>query len=240
MHKTYFEHLAELKQRILNVFLVFVVLTIASYFYADKIYSLLLLPLNKISKNQEIIYTDLPEVFFSYLAISFRAGLTFTLPFIAYNVYKFIAPGLNEYEKKIARLMLIFSPLLFYAGMFFVFEFVIPSAWRFFVAFQRQDGEINLLFKPKISEYISLSTKFLLAFGVAFQLPIILVLLLLFKVISVKTLIEKRKIAIVVNFFIAAILTPPDVLSQFALAIPLLILYEISILLGKFILKIKD
>ena len=240
MYKTYLEHLDELKRRVLSVFLIFIALTMISYYFADKIYNLLLLPLNEINTNQEVIYTTLPEVFLTYLVISIRTSIALSLPFIAYNIYMFISPGLNSVEKKIARIILFLSPCLFYLGMFFVFEFVIPNAWNFFLAFQKHDNNTNLLFRPKISEYVSLSTEFLLAFGLAFQLPIILMILLLLKIISVQNLIEKRKIAIVVNFFIAAILTPPDVLSQFALAIPLLILYEISILVGKFILKIKD
>ena len=240
MHKTYLEHLDELKRRILSVFLIFIGLTVISYFFVDKIYNLLLLPLTEINTNQEVIYTSLPEVFLTYLAISIRTSIALILPFIAYNIYMFISPGLNSVERKIARIILFLSPCLFYLGMFFVFKFVIPNAWKFFLAFQQDNNNVRLLFKPKISEYVSLSTEFLLAFGLAFQLPIILLILLLLKIISVQNLIKQRKIAIVVNFFIAAILTPPDVLSQFALAIPLLILYEISILLGKFILKIKD
>ena len=240
MYKTYFEHLDELKRRILSVFLIFIGFAVISYFYADKIYHLLLLPLNEVNTTQEVMYTSLTEVFLTYLSISIRTSIALTLPFLAYNIYMFISPGLNLIEKKIAKLILFLSPCLFYLGMFFVFKFVIPNAWKFFLSFQQENNNVNLFFKPKISEYVSLSTEFLLAFGLAFQLPIILIILLLLKIISVQNLIKKRKIAIVVNFFIAAILTPPDVLSQFALAIPLLILYEISILLGKFLLKIKD
>ncbi|WP_238528492.1 twin-arginine translocase subunit TatC [Rickettsia honei] len=131
------------------------------------------------------------------------------------------------------------SPILFWCGSIFVFYFVMPKAWNFFLSFEKRDMIVPIVLEARISEYLNLVIHLIIAFGVAFQLPVVIMILNILKIVKVQTLKQKRCIAVVINFIIAGILTPPDILSQFALAIPLLLLYETSIMICNFIEKLR-
>lgn len=228
------EHFVELKTRILSVFACLLITTLFGYYFSDNIFELLLSPLELLlDKTHRIIYTGLTEAFVTYLRLSIYTGIFLTMPYLALQIYLFLSPGLYPHEKKLVATLLAFSPVLFYAGGFFVFSIVMPQAWKFFLGFENYAGQVPIIFEAKISEYLSLVTQLIIAFGFAFQLPIFMVICNLLGIITTNSLKNKRRLAIVAIFIIAAIFTPPDVLSQFALALPLMLLYEISILLCK-------
>ena len=231
------EHLLELKSRIFRVLLIFILLFIGCYYFSNYIYSLLLEPLVKLSQDhvRKIIYTGLAEAFFTYLKLAAFSSLVIIFPIIAAEIYLFISPGLYKGERKIAAFILFMSPILFWLGGLFVFYYVMPRAWHFFLGFENNNFPMPLVLEAKISEYLNLVIQLIIAFGLAFQLPIVLLILNLTRILTVEDLQKKRRMAVVVNFIIAGILTPPDVISQFALAIPMLLLYEISIIMCKFV-----
>lgn len=227
------EHFIELKNRFLKIVFCFLIFFCISYYFREHIYNFFLQPLAdlSLSDSRKIIYTGLTEAFVSYIKLSFFVSLFATFPFICYQAYGFISPGLHKFEKKIIIILLSVSPLLFYLGVFFVFYFVMPKAWSFFLSYENGNAIVPLVMEARISEYLSLVMQMTFAFGVAFQLPVIMVILCILGIIDVTMLKQKRRISIVIIFIIAAILTPPDVISQIALAIPLLLLYEVSIIL---------
>lgn len=220
------EHIKELKSRFIKLLCFFAVSSVASYYFSEAIYSFLMQPLPK-----KFIYTGLAEAFFTQVKISVFIGFCVTIPYIAFHIYWFIAPGLYENEKKIAFIILSFSPALFILSAVFVFYFVMPAAWGFFLSFENLEGVSPLVLEPRISEYLDLVINLVIAFGVAFQLPIILMILSLLGIVNYDFLTRKRRIAIIIIFIIAGVITPPDVLSQIALAMPMVLLYEISIIL---------
>ncbi len=233
------QHLSELKYRLTIIAISFIVSFLICYYYSEYIFKFILQPLVNIigDEKRKIIYTGLSEAFFTYINLSAFVAFLTSIPIIASQIYLFIKPALYEAERKIAMGVLFFSPILFFIGSCFVFYFVIPKAWEFFLSFEVTNTEIPLLLEARISEYLSLVIKLVLAFGIAFQMPVILVILALFGIISHESLRKKRRIAIVVNFIIAGIITPPDILSQVALAIPMVLLYELSILACKYTVR---
>ena len=181
----------------------------------------------------------MPEAFLAYLQLSLFSALILTTPFISYQIYTFLAPGLYSFEKTIAKILFILVPILFLIACIFVYFLIIPVAWDFFLGF----GFINnmpVVFEARISQYFGLIIKLMVSFGIAFELPVILIVLFLLKIISLQGMIKKRRIAIVINFILAAILTPPDVLTQFMLALPMCLLYEVAILVCKNINQFKN
>lgn len=232
-------HLAELKKRILYSLSFFLVIFLIAYFYAQDLYFFLLNPLVKqwISPDKHMIYTNLAEIFFSYINLAYYFSLFITIPFMLCQLYVFIAPGLYKNEKKLLIPILVLSPILFIFGAIFVYYVIFPLAWNFFLNFEHNAiGNIPIKLEAKVAEYLNLCLKMIIAFGTAFQMPIILVLLAKIGFISASSLRKKRRFAIVLIFIISAILTPPDVLSQIGLAIPMLILYELSIIIcSKFV-----
>jgi sec-independent protein translocase protein TatC len=233
------EHLIELKKRLIIVCVAFITVFILCYNLKEYIFEIFLSPLAEISGQEErrIIYTGLAEAFFSYLKLSLFSSFFLIIPIICHQIYGFISPGLLNSEKRLVILILSFSPILFYIGGFFVLYIVMPKAWEFFVSYENRNLQIPVILEAKISEYLNLVIQFMLAFGVAFQLPVIMVILCIMGVIESSFLVQKRRVSIVIIFIAAAIFTPPDVISQIALAIPLLLLYEISILLCKLVEK---
>lgn len=224
-------HFSELKKRLVVSLICFACASILSYYFSGEIFQFLLQPLVDSSLDtRRIIYTGLTEAFFTYLSLSVFAGFMVSIPVIAFQIYLFISPGLYEAERKTTKILLIASPILFFVGGLFVFYFVIPKAWRFFISFEMTSGAMPIILEAKISEYLSLVIKLILAFGVAFQMPVILIILSLFGLFSAEKLRSKRRIAIVINFIIAGIITPPDILSQISLAIAMILLYEFSIM----------
>lgn len=233
------EHLHELKIRIFIIILAYIVFLAISYCFSREIYNFLLKPLAQVNNenNRRIIYTSLTEGFFSYIKVAVFSATFLVLPVISIQVYLFIKSGLKNYEKIIAICIIASSPVLFWIGGFFVYFYVMPKAWEFFVSFESVNQQLPIVLEAKMNEYIDLVVKLIIAFGIAFQLPIILLIMNLLGFVSVGSLIAKRRIAIVVNFIIAGIITPPDVISQIALAIPMLLLYEIAIILCRFLEK---
>jgi sec-independent protein translocase protein TatC len=233
------DHLIELRRRLMwSMLTLLVTFSICAYF-SSEIFAFLSAPLREILKqypDAKFIYTKLYEAFFAEIKIGFYAGAFLAFPVFAWQIYKFIAPGLYKNERKALLPFLIATPLLFFAGAAMVYLFIMPMAWSFFASFQGP-GSVSATLLPRVEDYLSLSIRLIFAFGLAFQMPVALSLLAKAGIVSAQGLAKARKYAIVIVFAAAAILTPPDVLSQFALATPLLLLYEISIILARMIEK---
>ncbi len=238
------EHLNELKKRLIFcAFFLIVAFCIAFYFSQD-IYQFLLRPLAlafENSPNRRLIYTSPAEGFMTYSKVAFYAALFFSFPLFATQFYLFLAPGLYKKEKKIVLLFLFFVPILFLFGGALAYFFLLPITFKFFLTFENQGfadySQIPIQLETKISEYLNLIIDLIFSFGFAFQLPILLLFLIRIGFLSTDDLRKGRKYCIVIIFIIAAILTPPDVLSQISLAIPMVLLFEIVILIGNKINK---
>ncbi len=234
------EHFVELKSRLAKIVFLFLFFSGVSYYFSDSIYNVALRPLadaGGVGKERAVIYTGLAEAFFTYLKLACFCGFCFTFPFIMTQIYLFMRSGLYENEKKIVGIILFFSPILFLISIFFVYYLVIPNAWRFFLSFESSDTVVPIILEAKINEYLGLVMQLIIAFGLAFQLPIIVLSLNLLNVVKLESLRKGRRFSILINFIIAGIVTPPDVLSQFALAIPMILLYEASLIACKFLEK---
>lgn len=233
-------HMVELRNRLLWAVGFLFVGTLISYQFVQPIYGFLVQPLADAmgeGSSQRLIYTDLTEAFFTYLKVAMFAGGFLTFPFLMMQVWLFVTPGLYPQERKSILPFLIASPLLFILGGVLVYYGVLPMAWKFFLSFQSSADEtvLPVILEAKVGEYLNLVMILIFAFGICFQMPVIMAFLAKAGLITAKTLVSKRRYAIVGIFVVAAILTPPDVISQFALAIPLLALYEISILLVRYL-----
>lgn len=229
-------HLKELKNRLVLCVAFFLLSFALCYYFVENIYEFLLNPLAKQLKygDKKLIYTGLTEVFFSYLKLSFYSALMMSIPFVFIQLYLFISPGLYKNEKSAIKPFVFFTPLLFLLGAAFVYYMVFPFAWNFFLNFQNTNlSGVEFQLEARVSEYLNLCLNLIIAFGMAFQLPIILLFLKKIGVITSEDLIKNRKYAIVFIFIMAAILTPPDAITQIALAIPMMILYELSVFLSK-------
>jgi sec-independent protein translocase protein TatC len=235
-------HLIELRKRLLICALFFGVATGICYIYAEQIYGFLLYPLEMAmhGKERRLIYTGLTEAFMTYMKVAFFAGGLLTLPMVLLQIWRFIAPGLFVHERKAIRPFLIATPLLFLAGLAMAFYGVIPVAWQFFVAFdQRGQGTLPIVMELRISEYLTLTMTLLMIFGMAFELPVLLGLLAKTGVVKGTWLAKNRKYAFLAILIVAAVLSPPDVISQTGLALPLYGLYEVSILVVRWMEKQK-
>jgi len=230
------EHLTELRQRLFWSALAFIVAFFACYGLAQHIYDFLVQPLADIMKevggSQRMIYTALTEAFFTYVKVSAFGAVVITFPVIATQIWLFIAPGLYKNEKRAMLPFMFASPVLFIIGAALVYYMVMPLAWRFLLGFQTTGAEtaLPIQLEAKVGEYLGLVMKLILAFGVSFQLPVALTLMARVGIVDAAGLAAARKYAIVGVFVLAAVVTPPDVISQVGLAVPLLLLYEGSIL----------
>lgn len=243
--QTLTSHLGELRGRLMIVFIVLGVLSAISFTFVEDIYGFLVQPLADAMGDvgtQRLIYTGLTEAFFTYLKVSLFTGLFLCFPILLAQVWMFVAPGLYKNEKSAFLPFLIATPALFFAGAACVYYVVLPAAWPFFLSFQTggADTVLPIQLEARVSEYLDLIMTLIFAFGLCFQLPVLITLLGRAGLIGVDLLVKARKYVVVLAFILAAFLTPPDILSQILLAIPLLLLYEISILLVRYVSKPKS
>ncbi len=228
-------HLEELRRRLIVCFVAIGIGFVISYFFSKQLFAILIKPLlaampdDKEVIHPGLIYTGPAEAFFTYLKTAFLAGLVLAVPVIMYQLWMFIAPGLYDREKRLVVPIVLLSSFFFVGGVLFGYFVVFPYGFRFFLGFASE--HISPLLAMR--EYLSFSTKLLLAFGIAFELPLFLTCLAKLGIVSVQFLRTKRKYAILLIFIFAAILTPPDAISQIMMAVPLMALYEIGILGAK-------
>ena len=248
---TMLEHLAELRTRLIYSFIFFIFIFFLSLInfkigsfhgsISELVYIFLQNPLAQIinERGGRMIFTALHEGFFTQIKVGFYLALFISLPIMLIQIWKYVSPGLYEDEKNIFLPFMIATPFLFLLSFLMVYFIVMPIAWNFFLSFEIPSTSMGLPIEvePRISEYLSLVLRLILAFGLCFQLPILILLLVRIGIIDVLWLTRRRKYCILFSFITAAILTPPDVISQFLLALPLIFLYEISIIISKFIKK---
>ena len=229
------DHLIELRRRLVYAAIAFAVAFVLCYIVADEVYAFLIQPLADLYEGEagrRMIYTGLHEAFFTYLKVAFFGAAFVSFPILASQIWIFTAPGLYKNERRAFLPFLLATPILFVAGAALAYYVIFPLAWSFFISFETVGGvdTLAIQLEPKVNEYLSLVMKLIFAFGLSFQLPVVMTLLARAGLITSQTLSSKRKYAIVITFVAAAFLTPPDIISQIGLGVPILILYEISIL----------
>lgn len=238
------EHLIELRRRLLWCVVAIIVFFFICYAFAQDIYNILVIPYQMaVGKDVPIamIYTAPQEFFFTQLRLALFGALFLAFPVIATQIYMFVAPGLYKHERQAFLPFLIATPILFLLGAALVFFMIMPLAMSFFLSMQQAgSGQVNIQLTARVSEYLSLIMTLIMAFGICFQLPVLLTLLARAGMVSSKWLRDKWKYAVVGIFALAAFLTPPDVISQIGLAVPTLLLYELSILSVKMVERKRE
>ena len=240
---SFVSHLTELRSRLVKSIIYFFIFFILCYLLSENIYSFLVQPYADAVKDdvteRRLIYTALHETFITYLKVAFFSSIFITSPIILTQIWKFIAPGLYKNEKLTLLPYLIFTPILFMLGGMLVYYLIMPLAIKFFLSFETStiNNSLPIQLEAKVNEYLSLIMRLIFAFGLSFQLPVLLSLLARIGFVDSEYLKKRRKYVVVIIFAVAAIITPPDPITQIGLGIPLLILYELSILSVKIIEK---
>ena len=244
------EHLRELRKRLIYSLLSFLLVFITGFYFAKGIFNFLVAPLQNIWLNaggeasgaRGMIFTAMHEQFITEIKVAMFLAFLITMPLLLIQIWMFIAPGLYKNEKRVFVPFMIATPMLFVLGASFVYYLVLPAAWHFFLGFEQASSAeaVAITLEPKVNEYLSLVMRLIFAFGLCFELPVLLLLLVQAGITSAKGLRKKRRYAIVIAFVVAAVLTPPDPLSQLGLAIPIILLYELSILCALLLSKKKD
>ena len=245
-HGSFIGHLTELRSRLIKSFIFLIAIFLLCYLFSAEIYQFLVQPYSDavISKelDRRLIFTALHEAFLTYLKVAFFAAVFISSPVFLTQIWKFVAPGLYKNEKQALLPYLVATPVLFILGGCLVYYLIMPLAIKFFLSFESvaEPGVIAIELEAKINEYLSLIMRLIFAFGISFQLPIVLSLLARVGAINSEYLKKRRKYVVVIISAVAAILTPPDPITQIGLAMPLLLLYELSIITVKFIEKKQD
>jgi sec-independent protein translocase protein TatC len=243
------EHLIELRRRLMWSIGGFFIAFLFCFFFAKQLFNLLVIPFKWATQwagldphKVELIYTAPQEFFFTQVKLAMFGGMVIAFPLIATQIYKFIAPGLYKNERNAFLPFLIASPILFLTGASLVYFFFTPMVMWFFLAMQQTgtDDQVQISLLPKVSEYLSLIMTLIFSFGLVFQLPVVTSLMARVGMLSSEALVEKRKWAIVIAFVVAAVLTPPDPISQIGLAVPTILLYEVSIWSARLIERSKE
>ena len=220
-------HLEELRRRLIVCFIAVAVGFVVSYGFKEQLFEILAHPLKiAMAKGDALIFTNLPEAFFTYLKVAFLTGIGLASPVIIYEFWMFVAPGLYEKEKRLLLPIVFLSTLFFVGGALFGYFIVFPYGFKFFLGFATE----TIRPMPSMKEYLSFAAKLLLAFGIVFELPLVITFMARLGLVTVPFLKRNRKYAILLFFVGAAILTPPDVVTQIMMALPLMLLYEISII----------
>lgn len=228
------EHLTELRDRLVRSFIAVGVGFVIAYCFKEKLFDYLTAPLiEAMGPGNKMVFTGLPEAFFTYLKVSLLAGIILAVPFLFYEFWMFVSPGLYRQEKKFLVPVVILSVVFFVIGTSFGYFIVFPYGFQFFLGFASET--IQAL--PSMKEYLGFASKMLLAFGFIFELPLIITFMSRMGLVSVAFLRKNRKYAVLIFFTVAALITPPDVVTQILMAVPLMILYEISIVGAKLFQK---
>ncbi len=231
------EHLEELRRRLIIVVAAIGIATLGSYYFSEELFRILMAPLLAVMPTESgLIFTGLTETFFTYLKISLLAGFFISTPVVIYQIWRFSAPGLYADEKRYVFPFVFFATIFFVGGALFGYFVVFPFGFKFFMGFATE----FIRPMPSVREYFSFAVRMLFAFGVVFELPVVTAFLALFGLIRAETLVNKRKFAILGAFVIAAILTPPDIASQLMMAGPIIVLYEVSIIVARICGKKKS
>ena len=245
-NNSFTSHFVELRSRILNSIIFIFIVFVISYIFAEHIYNFLVEPFANAVKDDQnsrrLIFTALHETFIAYIKVAFFSSIFLGSPVLLIQLYKFIAPGLYKNEKQAILPYLISTPILFLLGGLLVYYLVMPLAIKFFLSFESIGSSTTLpiQLEAKVNEYLSLIMRLIFAFGISFQLPILLNLLARIGIVNSNYLKKRRRYVIVIIFALAAILTPPDPITQVGLAIPLLLLYELSIFTVRFTERKKE
>lgn len=232
----FLSHLEELRKRLIVCAIGIGCAFFVAYFFKEDLFRILIMPLKEVMpEGDRLIFTNLPEMFFAYLKVSLIAGILAATPVIFYELWMFIAPGLYQHEQRFVIPFVVCSSFLFTAGALFGYFIVFPFGFKFLMGYANE--YVQAL--PSVKEYFSFSIKLLFAFGLVFEMPVVVFFLAKMGLVTAKAMRSKRKYAVLMAFVVGAILTPPDVLTQFMMAVPLMVLYELSIFVAKFAAKKK-